>query len=145
MHYLIIFSEPTFLAYSAYFNKNTISTWSSGTGGAGIVGALSFTVLRSMGLNNQQTLLVMISVPVIELITFFFLLRKPLPLNEQIAVQEISKKCLTEAPLEGIIEKIRYIKKLFVYIAPLTLVYLFEYFINQGLVIKSTSFKLIDL
>ncbi|CAO1390994.1 unnamed protein product [Diamesa serratosioi] len=126
--------EPTFLAYSAYFNKNTISTWSSGTGGAGIVGALCFTVLRSLGLNNQQTLLVMISVPILELITFFFLLRKPLPLNQQIAEQQKSKKCLAiEAPLEGIKEKILYIRKLFVYIAPLTLVYLFEYLVNQGL------------
>lgn len=35
--------EPTFLAYSAFFNKNVISTWSSGTGGAGIVGALAYT------------------------------------------------------------------------------------------------------
>lgn len=35
--------EPTFLAYTAFFNKNVISTWSSGTGGAGIVGALAYT------------------------------------------------------------------------------------------------------
>ncbi|CAO1415609.1 unnamed protein product [Diamesa hyperborea] len=129
--------EPTFLAYSAYFNKNTISTWSSGTGGAGIVGALSFTVLRGLGLSNQQTLLVMISVPVLELITFFGLLRKPLPLDEQIAEQQKSKESLTEAayepPLEGFREKISYIKKLLIYMMPLALVYLFEYLVNQGL------------
>lgn len=35
--------EPTFLAYSAFFNKNVISAWSSGTGGAGIVGSLAYT------------------------------------------------------------------------------------------------------
>ena len=137
------------MAYSAYFNKNTISTWSSGTGGAGIVGALCFTVLRSLGLNNQQTLLVMVSVPILELITFFGLLRKPLPLDEQIAELQKSNKSLTEAayepPLEGFKEKITYIKKLFIYILPLAFVYLFEYLVNQGLVIKSTSFKLIDL
>lgn len=136
----MLFSEPTFLAYSAYFNKNTISTWSSGTGGAGIVGALSFTVLRSIGLSNQQTLLVMISVPILELIAFFGLLRKPLPLDEQIAEQQKSKESLTEAayepPLDGIREKISYIKKLLIYMMPLALVYLFEYLVNQGLVIK---------
>ncbi|CAO1390978.1 unnamed protein product [Diamesa serratosioi] len=129
--------EPTFLAYSAYFNKNTISTWSSGTGGAGIVGALCFTVLRSLGLNNQQTLLVMIAVPILELITFFGLLRKPLPLDQQIAELQKSNKSLTEAayepPLEGIRQKISYIKKLVIYILPLAFVYLFEYLVNQGL------------
>lgn len=50
--------EPTFLAYSAYFNKNVISTWSSGTGGAGIIGALAYSVLKDIGLDNRQTLLV---------------------------------------------------------------------------------------
>lgn len=86
----------------------------------------------------------MISVPILELIAFFGLLRKPLPLDEQIAEQQKSKESLTEAayepPLEGFREKISYIKKLLIYMMPLALVYLFEYLVNQGLVIKSTLF-----
>lgn len=36
------FGEITFLAYSSYFNKNTVSFWSSGTGAAGIFGSASW-------------------------------------------------------------------------------------------------------
>lgn len=32
------FGELTFLQYSSFYDKNVISTWSSGTGGAGILG-----------------------------------------------------------------------------------------------------------
>lgn len=39
-----------------------------------------------------------------------------------------------ERPLIGFKEKVMYIPTLFRFIIPLTLVYLFEYFINQGLV-----------
>jgi battenin len=116
-----------------------ISTWSSGTGGAGIVGAISYTVLRAIGLSNKQTLLVMIAVPILEAFIFFLLLRKPLSLAEQIANSE--KKDQDEDQMESNVEplvtfkeKILYIKHLLIYMIPLTLVYLFEYFINQGLV-----------
>jgi battenin len=125
--------EPTFLAYSAYFNKNVISTWSSGTGGAGIVGALAYTLLREIGLSNQQTLLVMISVPAAELLFFYFLLRKPA--SSKIEDQDVGEE-VTEndvPPMKSIKEKLIYIKTLVHFMIPLALVYLFEYFINQGL------------
>lgn len=126
--------EPTFLAYSAFFNKNVISTWSSGTGGAGIVGALAFTLLREIGLNNRQTLLVMVAVPAIEFAVFFGLLRKPvsMKIEDQHRGDDVTEED-NEPPMKSMKEKIFYIAKLVRYMIPLALVYLFEYFINQGL------------
>ncbi|KAG5683414.1 hypothetical protein PVAND_012697 [Polypedilum vanderplanki] len=124
--------EPTFLAYSAFFNKNVISTWSSGTGGAGIFGALAYSVLREIGLNNQQTMLVMVSVPAAEFLTFFFLLSKPA--SKRIEDQHKGDKVVDDIPpMTSFKEKIIYIKQLLHFMIPLCLVYLFEYYINQGL------------
>lgn len=118
-----------------------ISTWSSGTGGAGIFGALSYSVLRNIGLSNKQTLLVMICVPFVEALVFFLLLRKPLSIDEQIAERQKSlqqqEQMDVEADVSALVtfkQKILFIPQLLKYMVPLTLVYLFEYFINQGLV-----------
>lgn len=118
-----------------------ISTWSSGTGGAGIFGALSYSVLRNIGLSNKQTLLVMICVPFVEALVFFLLLRKPLSIDEQIAERQKSlqqqEQTDVEADVSALVtfkQKILFIPQLLKYMVPLTLVYLFEYFINQGLV-----------
>lgn len=118
-----------------------ISTWSSGTGGAGIFGALSYSVLRNIGLSNKQTLLVMICVPFVEALVFFLLLRKPLSIDEQIAERQKNlqqqEQTDVEADVSALVtfkQKILFIPQLLKYMVPLTLVYLFEYFINQGLV-----------
>lgn len=133
--------EPTFLAHSTHYNKNVVSTWSSGTGGAGIIGALSYSLMKEIGLNSRQTLLLMLFVPTLELFTFFFLLSKPQhrrhaqendeiePLN-----REQTNETHDELPLETLAQKFSYIPKLMIYFIPLSLVYFFEYFINQGLV-----------
>jgi battenin len=80
----------------------------------------------------------MIVVPIVEAITFFFLLRKPHIIKKESMDKENEKSEDLESnvePLVGFKEKILYIRHLFIYMIPLTLVYLFEYFINQGLVI----------
>lgn len=128
--------EPTFLAYSAFFNKNVISTWSSGTGGAGIVGALAYTLLSNVvGLKPNQTMLVMIAVPAIELIVFFFVLRKPssLRIEDQDIGEDVAPDAADVAPMRSLKEKLLYIKKLLRYMLPLGFVYFFEYLINQGM------------
>jgi battenin len=126
--------EPTFLAYSAFFNKNVISTWSSGTGGAGIVGALAYTLLTTVvNLSNQQAMLVMVCVPTIEFLVFFLLLRKPA--SSRIEDQDIGEEVAEEdqvPPMKSMKEKIFYIKSLLHFMIPLALVYFFEYVINQG-------------
>jgi battenin len=142
--------EPTFLAHSTHYSKNVISTWSSGTGGAGVIGALSYSVLRECGLTSQQTLLLMLLVPTIEVLTYFFLLSNPAsrgsegsddeqrPLIAQREVQVDHDRQQQEVaetpPLNSLREKLAFIPSLMVYFVPLMMVYFFEYFINQGLV-----------
>jgi len=70
------FGEITFLSYSSYYNKNTVSAWSSGTGGAGILGSWSYLGLRYL-LDAKNTLIVSSPLPVGMLISYFFLLTKP--------------------------------------------------------------------
>lgn len=126
--------EPTFLAYSAFYDKNVISTWSSGTGGAGIIGSLAFTLLRGFGLTNRQTLLVMICVPVFELFVLFGLLRKPksFKIEDQYKGDNVAEED-DLPPMKSMKEKIVWIKSIVHHMVPLCLVYFFEYFINQGL------------
>uniref|UniRef100_A0A182QYB2 Battenin n=1 Tax=Anopheles farauti TaxID=69004 RepID=A0A182QYB2_9DIPT len=133
--------EATFLAYATYFNKNVISTWSSGTGGAGIAGSLSYTGLTELGLTPKTTILIMLVVPALEAAAFWLLLRhkdtdKPAELeaaNEKVEEIDYSTLPEEERPLENWGQRIRYIPSLFIFMIPLILVYLLEYFINQGL------------
>lgn len=118
-----------------------ISTWSSGTGGAGIFGSFSYAALISIGVSPVATMLIMLSVPLIEGAAFWMLLRNPctipkrdsetefnaLPDDQEAAVESKETKL-------SLSDKIRYVPSLFKYMIPLSLVYLFEYFINQGLV-----------
>lgn len=111
------------------------------------------------GLTPKTTLLLMLVAPALEAIAFWGILRH----NNHIHVDEqaISSKrtsassssggAITEKeqiqqdseqssagelePLTNFKSKMRYIPKLLIYMVPLTLVYLLEYFINQGLVI----------
>uniref|UniRef100_A0A336K9I5 Battenin n=1 Tax=Culicoides sonorensis TaxID=179676 RepID=A0A336K9I5_CULSO len=138
--------EVTFLSYTSKFNKNVVSTWSSGTGGAGILGAISYSIMTQAGLTSRTTLLIMTSVPILESLIFFFLLRHPKSDNEPVnsdqdnvtedknTIQNSTEPLSDdEKPLVGFSEKLRYIPSLLKYIVPLLLVYLFEYFINQAL------------
>ncbi|KAI8041638.1 battenin [Drosophila gunungcola] len=126
--------ETTFLAYSSRYNKNVISTWSSGTGGAGVIGSLSYASLRSLDFSPRDTMLVMLIFPVIEAIAFWLLLRRPQVDILPVTTVESTEVLITdEKPLVGFKEKFFYIKHLIKYMLPLCLVYFFEYFINQGL------------
>ncbi|XP_058462301.1 battenin [Malaya genurostris] len=131
--------EATFLAYGSFFNKNVISTWSSGTGGAGVIGALSYTGLTKLGLTPKATMLVMLVVPAIEAGCFWLLLRHRdssiAPDNAEEVTMKEDYRTLPEdeRPLLDWRQKINYIPSLFIYMIPLVLVYLFEYFINQGM------------
>ncbi|KAM3721109.1 Battenin [Dirofilaria immitis] len=72
--------EITYLSLTPYFTKNTISTWSSGTGGAGIIGALAYAALTEphlMNLSPKITLLIMLIVPLIFSLTYWCLLVLP--------------------------------------------------------------------
>lgn len=62
-----------------------ISSWSSGTGGAGILGSVTFAAMtdpRLLNLSAQASLLTMLVVPVILHITFWNVLELPLHLRK---------------------------------------------------------------
>ncbi|KAK9890253.1 hypothetical protein WA026_010363 [Henosepilachna vigintioctopunctata] len=123
--------EVTFLQYSAFYDKNVLSTWSSGTGGAGVIGAASYTILANFGLRN--TLLMMLIMPISMGISFWIILPNPSEEDEHAA--EIQRRVNTEEvsnAKEVFVQKVKKLPGLLKFIIPLTTVYLFEYFINQG-------------
>uniref|UniRef100_A0A2K5ZFQ9 Battenin n=1 Tax=Mandrillus leucophaeus TaxID=9568 RepID=A0A2K5ZFQ9_MANLE len=64
--------EVTFLSLTAFYPRAVISWWSSGTGGAGLLGALSYLGLTQAGLSPQQTLLSMLGIPALLLARWGF-------------------------------------------------------------------------
>lgn len=72
------FGEMTCLAYSSFFHKNTVSAWSSGTGAAGLAGALFYWLATGpIGASYATTLLAFSWVPAVEGLMFFFVMERP--------------------------------------------------------------------
>ncbi|KAJ8981481.1 hypothetical protein NQ317_007007 [Molorchus minor] len=113
------FGEATYL-------QNVVSSWSSGTGGAGVIGALSYSVLQALGM--RTTLLIMLVIPVAMAIAFWIIL--PRPSAEDLAHALEIQRTVNRGRI--IKKKLLLIPGLMKYIIPFSLVYLFEYFINQG-------------
>ncbi|XP_044763201.1 battenin-like isoform X1 [Coccinella septempunctata] len=128
-----VLGECSCLQYTTYFHVNVISTWASGTGTAGVLGALSYTLGVEQG--YKYTMLGMTSIPIIMGLVFWFLL--PIPTEEDklsVSIQRAWNEREVKTPWMIIVKKYYLIPKVFCkYIAPLGSVYLFEYFINQGL------------
>ncbi|KAL9647539.1 hypothetical protein ABK040_006895 [Willaertia magna] len=127
--------EITFLAMSSYYHKNTVSAWSSGTGGAGIAGSLSYLALKGwFNLTPKVALSIISPLPLIMLFATFFLMTGAhysagfCSRGKGIAKQKDST--VTELTAR---EKIRMIPTLLKYMIPLTVVYYAEYSINQGI------------
>uniref|UniRef100_A0A1B6FGX9 Battenin n=1 Tax=Cuerna arida TaxID=1464854 RepID=A0A1B6FGX9_9HEMI len=132
--------EATLLSYMAFFkNKNVISTWSSGTGGAGFFGSLSYASLTALGLSPSTTLYVLLVVPTLMAFSFWVILERPQleDCDSSTVVDTSSAGNEERVPLafttDSFSEKLKSIPPLFKYMIPLGLVYFFEYFINQGL------------
>ncbi|XP_063695821.1 battenin-like [Culicoides brevitarsis] len=131
--------EVTLLSYTSRFNKNSVSTWSSGTGGAGIFGSLSYSAMTQAGLSTKSTLLIMTFVPILEAVVFIFLLEHPKNAEncEKIPLQKSkndpdSKETEAEKNLVTFFDKLRYIPSLFKYIIPLLLGNICDNLINQA-------------
>ncbi|XP_037070403.1 battenin-like [Pollicipes pollicipes] len=125
--------EVTFLAYTAHFHSDVVSTWSSGTGFSGVLGSFSYAALISVGLSPRTTLFVMLTCPAVMVFTYVVLLRHP-PSHAvccRPAPQPDARP--PPAPLRTR-EKLALLRQLPVFMVPLGLVYTAEYFINQGLV-----------
>ncbi|XP_038191097.1 battenin [Arvicola amphibius] len=137
--------EVTFLSLTAFYPSAVISWWSSGTGGAGLLGSLSYLGLTQAGLSPQHTLLSMLGIPILLLASYFLLLTSP---EAQDPGGEDEAETAARQPLIGsetpesnpgfswdlsFQERWIVFKGLLRYITPLVLVYFAEYFINQGL------------
>ncbi|KAF9179520.1 battenin CLN3 protein [Haplosporangium sp. Z 11] len=72
------FGEITFLMLSSFYRLQMVSAWSSGTGGAGLLGALMFLALTSwFGLSIPRTLGVVAMFPIMMLVAYFIILTSP--------------------------------------------------------------------
>ncbi|XP_074053445.1 battenin isoform X3 [Macrotis lagotis] len=133
--------EITFLALTAFYPSEVVSWWSSGTGGAGLLGALSYLGLTLVGLSPGNTLISMLGIPVLLLATYFLLLKSPDSLgSEEASVQQPLIEGESSKPSDSnfnvslsFSDRWNVFKGLLKYIVPLALVYFAEYFINQGL------------
>ncbi|XP_056143887.1 battenin [Lampris incognitus] len=152
--------ELSFLSLTVFFSRNVLGGWGSGTGGAGVAGALLYSVLTQAGLSPRVTLLIMLVIPVAMLISYFSLLVFPPDFRqwqcgeagsamrgdsseerrglmdssdaEQEQLEKRTPEDRTTGPLT-LTEKLHVIKSLVKFVVPLGLVYFAEYFINQGL------------
>lgn len=130
--------------YSFLFNSNVIASWSSGTGAAGVAGALTYSALIFMRFSPKSTLLLMLAVPLLQLVTFCFIVQEPnrpwTTLSETSSTTSLIdhanyERGITFAqPSLSFTHKLRFSPKLLKYIVPLFCVYLCEYTANQGLV-----------
>ncbi|KAF4530893.1 hypothetical protein B566_EDAN016411 [Ephemera danica] len=134
--------EVTFLPYSSVFHSNVVSTWASGTGGAGVLGSFSYAGLTTLGVSPAASMYIMLVVPVLMAVTFWGILKHPLPVLKNLfgsprplGVQRgsIQSESPTIVEDKTLMTKLIYILPLLKYMIPLGLVYFFEYFINQGL------------
>ncbi|XP_036594935.1 battenin [Trichosurus vulpecula] len=137
--------EITFIALTAFYPSEVVSWWSSGTGGAGVLGALSYLGLTLVGLSPENTLISMLGIPVLLLATYFLLLKSPDSLASQrdgmletsaqrpLIAGESSKPHSNFNVSLSFSDRWNIFKGLLKYIVPLALVYFAEYFINQGL------------
>ncbi|KAL6476717.1 hypothetical protein MHYP_G00152160 [Metynnis hypsauchen] len=148
--------ELSFLSLTVYFSNNVLSGWGSGTGGAGVAGALLYSALTQAHLSPRNTLLIMLLVPAVMMISYFVLLvfppsfpqwrprgachrgsqeRQPLiwDNNDEDYVQDEREKEDSQTGPLTFVNKIHILKGLLRFIVPLAVVYFAEYFINQGL------------
>jgi len=135
--------EVTFLSHTHLFQENVISAWSSGTGGAGVIGAGSYAALTAMGISPRTTVLVMILAPLGMGLVFWGVLDPSKNISTSSSHDSVpllhgeeEENQQNTTPAEGaltVIEKLKRLRGLSKYMIPLGLVYFFEYLINQGL------------
>ncbi|EEB15167.1 cln3/battenin, putative [Pediculus humanus corporis] len=134
--------EITLLAYSTNFPLYAVASWSSGTGGAGLVGSFAYAGMTEGGLSPEVALLTSISVPILMAISFWIILEHPKEYKTfyrckrktetTTTTSESNKKSLSKI-IKEFKEKLKYVPKLIKFMIPVGLVYYFEYLINSGL------------
>lgn len=143
--------EFSFLSMATFFDEDVVSTWSSGTGAAGLFGSLSYAGLIAAGLSPRTTILVMLIIPILLAASYWLVLVR-VPALQQCSWRRQSniqypplldetkddEKEDTDIQDEEVIHlswrgKLMIIKSMLYLIIPLIIVYMAEYFINQGL------------
>jgi len=129
------FGELTFLSLTSYFHSTVISSWSSGTGAAGVSGAFAYAGLTSIGVSPKQSILLMLVVPVLMAFGHWVLLKPSEELYRSSDLESTPLLKRNEDPTASLtfMQKLKLIKPLVKYMIPLFCVYLAEYTINQGL------------
>lgn len=100
--------EITFLAMSAFYHRNVVSSWSSGTGAAGIVGAtwyLAFTAWFTFIPNDKRPFVAMIAcsgMPLLMAFAYFFLM-SPLKTAAKVNLSALINSELA-TPTEALLE-----------------------------------------
>ncbi|TNM97421.1 hypothetical protein fugu_015577 [Takifugu bimaculatus] len=141
--------ELSFLALSTFFSRDVLGGWGSGTGGAGVAGALLYSALTQAGLSPRITLLTMLVVPFSMILSYFCLLVFPTrlshwkpSLNDCLVSCSEERERLIEGAGRGerrgageacVDPLVSCNQSLLKFMFPLGLVYFAEYFINQGL------------
>lgn len=142
-----------FSSFSLVYFRRVITAWSSGTGSAGPVGSLLYAGITLIGISPRDTVRIMLIVPAIQAITFWILLRAPSsqPTDgdtnhvKNIAIIELNNNTAEnvlpdiETKLSGVKAKLKFIPKLTGFIAPLVIVFIFEYICVSGLVSAFSS------
>lgn len=145
------------LSYISYIRniRKVITAWSSGTGSAGPVGSLLYAGITSIGISPRDTVRIMLIVPAIQAVTFWILLKSPTsqPNENTNCVKNIAIIELNNNPsenvhpdvgikLDGVKAKLKFIPKLAGFIAPLVIVFIFEYICVSGLASISFLFSI---
>lgn len=153
------FGEVSFLQLTHYFEEVALNGWSSGTGGAGIIGSGVYMLLTSILKIPVTISLLVFSIMPFAFLLYFKLDRKSIhysslevtesvtensassrpgigrsdSFNNTIRISKSSEKNLFRNVLQNFQTTLENLKSLVLpYMLPLTSVYLFEYLINQA-------------
>uniref|UniRef100_A0A8C9VSG3 Battenin n=1 Tax=Scleropages formosus TaxID=113540 RepID=A0A8C9VSG3_SCLFO len=85
--------ELSFLSLTVFFDGSVLGGWGSGTGGAGVIGAFLYSAFTQAGLSPRTTLLIMLVVPVVMTISYYFLLVFPPAFSQW--------QCMEEGPVRN--------------------------------------------
>lgn len=144
-----------FVRIDAFPYRKVITAWSSGTGSAGPIGSLLYAGITHLGIPPRDTVRIMLFVPAIQAISFWILLQLPseqidnkncvkniaiIELNDNAPAAMVNAFTDVEVKLHGVKAKLKFIPKLAGFIAPLVIVFIFEYICVSGLVCVPFSF-----
>ena len=128
--------EASFLSHTHLFTEPVISSWSSGTGASGVIGAGSYAGLTSLGLQPRLTVLVMLVVPAGLALSFWCLLEPSVSSSsgyEPLSSEDLSLTPVPHSSPASFQHKLSVLRGLTKFMIPLGFVYFFEYLINQGI------------